>query len=205
MTALHRKEMWRERKRQILVTRIRRWNRIRVGSDGTDVVELMSNQESAATLFDPPCICCGVPALWLCDALIGFIGHYYEELKPELVGQYLPRRAILLIGPEMDGHTCDAPLCDACTKKIGPVFDIPEPGANFEDRCPVHRDLGAFEGRCRPLRAEDIERAREDAHAMASRLSLASLAGGGPNADLRGYRRKPTRAQRLARKGRYET
>lgn len=122
---------------------------------------------------DPPCVCCGRPAPWLCDYAIGFKGEHCAEGKPAMPGTLGPSGVRLYIDPDLEAYTCDAPLCDGCTRKVGPLFDFPKRGEfTWDDHCPAHAHKDILDSDWGPMTEYDANAKRQQIHGRLRRVTV---------------------------------
>lgn len=122
-----------------------------------------------------PCIQCGAPSSRLCDFCIGWpIAEYVR------VGQPSENRFMALVGTNGAGEaplpfTCDAPLCDRCTKEVGRIHMSGKSGmVDPIDRCPQHAGDIAGE-RIVPMTEEEAGVIRRDVWARYRRQKFSKV------------------------------
>lgn len=121
-----------------------------------------------------PCIKCGAPSTRLCDFCIGWpIAEYVR------VGQPSENRFMALTGSNAAGETplpftCDAPLCDRCTKEVGRIHMSAKVGmVDPIDRCPLHTDIAA--DRIVPMDQAEADALRRDVWAQYRRQKFSRV------------------------------
>lgn len=122
-----------------------------------------------------PCISCGQPSTRLCDFCIGWPIAGFKR-----VGAPSENRFMALVGQGEGGEmplpfTCDAPICNACTRQIGLIhFSGKDAGAESIDRCPQHADNVERE-RIVPMMKDEADAIRRDVWAAYRRKALAQV------------------------------
>ena len=113
-----------------------------------------------------PCSSCGAPSTLLCDFKIGGpIDGYVRK------GTIEDRLFYPVFDLKRDMFTCDTPLCEACTTKVGSVYG--SGASHFRetvDHCPYHR--GRVEAAV-PITDREAETMRRDIIACYRRRQLA--------------------------------
>lgn len=119
-------------------------------------------------MSDERCVFCQQPATLLCDFILGFkFGGYSGcdgavAYKVGRLSEYVPGKGLPCVDsddPEM--FTCDAPMCESCSKCSGHVFfdgDATHTFIESIDHCPMHHSVRLNP---RPITAEAAERMRE--------------------------------------------
>jgi hypothetical protein len=111
------------------------------------------------------CICCGGRAEWLCDFAIGWpIAGHFEDGTP-------------YTGRDEGGtfplpFTCDAPLCDACRRRVGWIRN--KQFSSTVDYCPIHAGMRPC---IEPMEPSEAMRKRRDVWAQYRRDTFAVVGG----------------------------
>lgn len=124
-----------------------------------------------------PCINCGQPSAKLCDFCIGWpIAGYVRVGRPS-ENRF---RAVTGRGDDPEApfplpFTCDAPLCESCTKQIGMRFACGKDGGHDSvDRCPQHAGTPGGE-RIVPMTEAEANAIRRDVWAKYRRQQFSRV------------------------------
>lgn len=108
--------------------------------------------EEQTSLLDPPCVFCGRPAEFLCDAILGWEPeeHWIRKFMPErkqlgirpytVERRRVTKRCFDEEGRWVPPHTCDLEVCSDCRRTGPPIHFKMQSRCEWvvEDYCPAH-------------------------------------------------------------------